>query len=698
MLIRLHPLGDSKRASDAASAATRVWRSRRSLLLGSLLAIAGLARAPLTAQSSSDGQAASKESPEQIEQAAAGYENFLANPAPGTTPSALVEVRIRLGTAYFLLHRYPDSLKTLAPVTGSGPREASPTESSLESAAHPGANVHLMLAQAWLVCGLDHLELNEAPEAIAPLRRAVALDPKNANARLALGDALARNKEMQDAEKQYEDQLRLTPSLPDGWYKLGMVHLQLAADSTHALTVKSTGSVLSEQLVAESMLAGDQNWDAARDLLRLAKAAPRQPGVHADLGRALFALGYAKSAAEEFEKELSLDSEDPSSMLGLAETALLQGKWEDADSELHKLAISQPSQFARLAESAPAGPLLQAWNDGQVRLPESVAGTPEGNLWKTWLTTSSLTPEMTSSIARPTMECASISSASAATPGEWLSEACYRRLLHKLKEKQTLTAAEKAKLVETMFRLGEYQDALQQAQRLVQAHPGDEWGTYWLSKAHAELAGDCFVKLALLNPSSPRVHQMLAERYLGWGQFSQAEAEYQTAIRLAPALPDLYLGLGDTYTRMLDWAHTVPEYKKALELAPGSIAAEAELGHAYFKLGEWKLAVEQLHQIPADAPQAAAARLDLANAEDQLGETRQAIAELQPFLAQDKNGELHYRLGVFYRKIGDQDHAKQAMQEFQTLRAAELAVSHSEIQALEDEKESSSATLPQNSN
>ena len=695
MLIRLHHRRDAGPVGNARSVATRLRRWPCALLPGFLLAVTGLVSisAQSAAQSSSDSQDGGNESPQQIEQAAARYENFLANPAPGTTPSGLAEVRVRLGTAYFLLHRYPDSLKALAPVAASAPREVSP-----EFLSHPDTRNQLMLAQAFLICGLDHLELNEAQNAIVPLRRALALDPKNANARLALGDAFARDHQMDAAEKQYEDQLQITPSLSDGWYKLGIVHLQLASDSTHALTTKSADSVLSRQLLSESMLAGDRNWDAARDLLQLAKAAPTQPGVHADLGRALLALGYAKSAATEFEKELSLDPEDPSAMLGLAETALLHGQWQDANSELDKLAGSQPLQFARLAESAPAGPLLQAWNDGQVRLPESIANTPEGNLWKTWLTTSSLIPAMISSLAHPATECKSVPSISESTLGEWLSEACYRQLLRTLRQRPALTTADNIRLTETLFRLGEYQEALRHAQRLIQSHPGNEWATYWLSKAHAELAGDCFQKLALLDPSSPRVHQMLAERYVGWGQFSQAVAEYQTAIRLAPALPDLYLGLGDAYVHMMDWTHAVPEYQKAIELAPGSLAAEAELGHAYFKLGEWKLALTQLTQIPDNAPQAAAARLDIANAEDQLGETRQAIADLQPFLTQDKDGEMHFRLGVFYRRIGDQDHAKQAMQEFQTLRAAQLSVSHNEIQGLEDEKEGSAATSPQNLN
>lgn len=696
MLIQLRDLGnihiaDATRGRDGHS--VKAWRL---ILVAAVLAGMGLGCGSLVAKaqsSSPDSGITGRESPAQIEQAVAHYEDFLANPAPGTRPSDLLAVRVRLGTAYFLLHEYPESLKALAGVIEAEPHKAT---TASRSASGSDLNGRLMFSQAWLVCGLDHLQLNQVADAIEPLHRALVLDPKNANARLALGDALARDDQMASAEKEYEEQLKITPSLPDCWYKLGMVHLQLAADLKHVLVAKGSGSLLSQQLSAEDMLAGDANWDAARILLRLAKDAPTQPEVHADLGRALLTLGYTTSAANEFRKEVSFDPEDPFAMLGLAETSVLQNQWDDAKTDLDKLARSQPRQFARMVESAPPGPLRQAWNDGVVKMPSSMAQTPEGNFWKNWLTASSLTPDMISSIASDAAECPGVPPATGVIPGLWLSESCYRRLERTLKNRAQLSSAAQAKLVETMFRLGDYQDAIQEARNILQSHP-NEWATYWLSRAHSEQAGDCFVKLGLLDPASPRVHQMLAERYLGWGQFSQAVSEYEAAIKLAPTLPDLYLGLGDTYTRMLDWADAVAEYKKTIDLAPGSLAAQAQLGHAYVKLGEWKPAIEQLRQIPANAPQIAAARLDLANAEDQVGETRQAIADLSPYEAQDKDGEIHFRLGVFYRKIGDADDAKQAMQAFQSLRAAELAVSHTEIQSLEDERGSTASAAP-NSN
>jgi tetratricopeptide (TPR) repeat protein len=663
---------NSERAGSAEQQRHRDRRCPGRFLFAVLVLIAACTALPSAAQQN-DGP--SQQSQEQVVQAAAQYEKLLANPPAGTQPSALTAVRVRLGTADFLLHRYPDSLRALAPILVSDARKSSAA----------GSESALLMAQAWLICGLDHLELNEAQDAIAPLRRALVLDPENANARLALGDAFARTHAMEKAEKQYEEQLHLTPSLPDTWYKLGMVHIELAGDSKKQLATLSDAHILSQQLNAEGMLAGEANWDAARLLLNLAKAAPKQPGVHADLGRALLALGYAKSAEEEFRKELAFDPEDPTAMLGLAETEALNQQWAEADKEVDQLARSQPQQFARLVESAPPGPLRQAWNDGATRIPDSAAGAAEGIFWKTWLTASSLSPDVIASIASPA-SCTTVSGADETATGRWLSESCYRRLIQQLQARQQLSSAASIKLVETMFRLGDFQEALQQATRILQSHPRDPWAMYWLSRAHSELAGDCFVKLALLNPSSSRVHQMLAERYLGWGQFTQAVAEYQTAIRLEPGLPDLYLGLGDTYTHMLDWTDAATQYRKTLELAPGSLAARAQLGHAYVKLGQWKPAIDELNQIPVDAPQADAARLDLAIAEDQAGETRQAIADLLPFLDKDKDGEIHFRLAGFYRKIGDADRARQAMQAFQGLRAAELAVSHGEIEALENEK------------
>src|SRR6266487_1182325 len=98
--------------------------------------------APVLVGQASGGNAALQaasvaESSGRYEEAATLYEQFLASTAASSAdPSPLVHARTRLATAYFLLHRYRESLEAVAPLTSNHSRRAVP-------------------AQAWLVDGLD---------------------------------------------------------------------------------------------------------------------------------------------------------------------------------------------------------------------------------------------------------------------------------------------------------------------------------------------------------------------------------------------------------------------------------------------------------------------------------------------------------------------------------------------------------------
>src|SRR5438105_4190773 len=136
--------------------------------------------ASLAAQSSNDPSDKSQE----YEIAIVRYKEFLSNPPRDTPLSTLAKVRTDLATAYFMLHRYAESLEVLKTVIdkkGNGSNHRS------ESAE----------AQAWLVRGLDYLELDQPREATASLRRAVATNSSSGTARLALGDALARTGQLE---------------------------------------------------------------------------------------------------------------------------------------------------------------------------------------------------------------------------------------------------------------------------------------------------------------------------------------------------------------------------------------------------------------------------------------------------------------------------------------------------------------------
>jgi tetratricopeptide (TPR) repeat protein len=622
----------------------------------------------------------SNRTPEQLEKDAVTYEQFLREPPPGTAPSSVTEARAHLGTVYFLLHRYGDSLVVLEhfPLTDSSASANSAQRSS------PKNNTSTSLrAQVWLVRGLDYLELNQLPKALSALERATQLQPNNATSRLALGDTLARSNRLEDAVHEYELQTRLTPSLPDAWYKLALAHSFIVTTAPAGVQESLKGTVL-RQLEAEQLLNEGRYLDAVHALFRLVHDAPQAPGIHADLGRGLLEIGYPKAAENELRKELAIDPSNPSARLDLAQTAALRGDWKEVGEQLTTVSGQQPRELTRLLERQPAGLVEQAWTQGNMHIPDEFAGTSAGGLWRAWMDQSQLIDVKGGASSAPEA-CRSISPAVLA-PGVWLSETCYRQLEERLKANKSLSSEEKIKLAETEFRLGHYSEALQTAHSIVAAHHESEWGTYWFRNAHRGLAEECFLKVGDLDANSVRAHQMLAQAYSTWMEFAKAKKEYQAAITLAPAQPDLHMGLGNVYWRTNDWPAAEKELKTALELAPESALARYELGDTYVQQGQWQQAYDQLKSIPPDAPVIYSSTLDLAKAEDNLGKTPEAIASLVSVETRDPDGQAHFLLAGLYLKSGEKSKAQEALQTFKRLRASSLEAGKDEAGALEQEQ------------
>jgi tetratricopeptide (TPR) repeat protein len=616
------------------------------------------------------------QSPEQLTRTAETYEKFLREGNAGTSPSRS-DVRERLGAVYFLLHRYRDSLDALAPVLNDRP--------TIRSSQHNPATVSLQ-AQSWLVSGLDYLQLNQLADARRSLRRALSMQPDSPNARMALGDALARSGQMEDAAREYEKQAKLTPSLADSWYKLGLAHSQISAEAPR-LQVRATEQDLMQQLTAEELLAKGDNLNAARTLFRLARRSPNRPDVHAELGAALLMLGYVTAARDHFRRELVENPESPLAELGLAQTAAIEGDWTAVVAKLEHLSVSQPRELVRLLELPPAGLVAQAWTQGQMNPPASFIGSPAGALWKSWLSDSNVLARVSGNEREGSVQACSAGPGEEMRPGIWLTEECYSRLIRRLKGRANLSSGAMVKLAEGEFRLGRYEDALHSAQILRAVEPQSGWAVYWLSKSHDAIAEQCFLKVGALNPDSARVHQMLAEHYAKLSDYPKAKTEFQNAIRRTPDSPDLHLGLGTVLSRAGDWVQAEKELKTTLELAPKSAFAHYQLGHVYVQQSLWPQAIEQLRQVPADSTALLSARLDLAKAESEVGQTDDAVRHLLSVASLDQDGEVYFRLATLYRSLGDQARARDALGTFKQRRAASLETDTEEVGALEKEQE-----------
>jgi tetratricopeptide (TPR) repeat protein len=640
--------------------------------------IAVIVQSPVSAQTTDTNKPFGNQNPEELQKTADAYEKFLHEPPTGRAPSSVHEVEAHLGTVYFLLHRYRDSLDVLAKI----PRDILAPRSSSSASLNTRAEPFPPAAQVWLVTGLDDLELNKPAEAIASLRHALELQPTNATARVALGDAFARSNRMEEAAKEYELQTRQTPSQPEAWYKLGLAHSLLA--SSPVVFTGEKGPVL-RQFDAEQLLDQGRHLDAARELLKLSSIVPQQPGLHADFGRALLEVGYRKAAEEQLRTELTLDPLNPLAHLELAQAAALRGEWQEVSTKMVEASQEEPRELTRLLEKFPAGLVRQAWVQGKMQMPDAFAASSVGGLWRTWMDETQLVRVNPAPEASGMPNCAT-DSAKLLAPGVWLSETCYNQLLEHLSHRKDLSVPQKLKLAEAEYRLGFFSEALQEAKSILDSERVNDWATYWVLRAHRSLANQCFLEVADLDPNSARSHQILAQNYAAWMEFTKAKTEYKMAISIAPQQPDLHLGLGTVYWRTRDWEEAGKELEIAVQLVPQSAVARYELGDTYLQEGKWQQALDQLKAVPRDATVVYKSTIDLAKAETQLGKTNDAIESLLSVASRDEDGQAHFLLASLYRQSGEPDRAKQALETFKQLHDASLqANGEDETGALEEQ-------------
>lgn len=602
------------------------------------------------------------------EAAARRYQGFLDKvDAAKMKPQALAEIRTRLATLYFLLHKYPESLRAVEPIT----------KKAAATSAAP--------AQAWVVAGLDELELNRLPEAIQALRQALKLNPASGTARLALGDAFARGGNLNQAAAEYKEQLRRTPNEAEAWYKLGLAYGVLSKQVAGEFLRLHPQDFVGPQLEAERLIAHGSYPEALRILFPLLQKSPSQAGLYADLGMALLGLGFPQTAETQFRRELLADPQAPDARFGLLVIFSLRGDWTNVLEQLRTLAGSNPRELTRFLESPPPSALREPLQQKLNEMPAEVARTRLGAAWKAWLQNADV--DLSFVEASGGTACSEAPAAAQSVPGVWLSEACYRQLADKLHKQSAASRAERDKLAEAELRGGEAENAQTVAAHALESQPSDGWAMYWLVRSYDALGYEAFRKVSMLNPDSARTHQMMAKYYSDQHETAHAVAEYEAALKLSPELPDLYLGLGTVYWVAGDWDRAEPPLRKALELAPSLLAASYELGDVYVQKRQWEAAVRNLRPALEDQTLNYQVCLDLAKAEAALGHNQDAVAYLLRVAKQDQDGELHYRLALLYRKIGDSAKAEAALAASNRLRQASTQFGQEVLQTMEKERQ-----------
>jgi tetratricopeptide (TPR) repeat protein len=178
-------------------------------------------------------------------------------------------------------------------------------------------------------------------------------------------------------------------------------------------------------------------------------------------------------------------------------------------------------------------------------------------------------------------------------------------------------------------------------------------------------------------PDSARAHQAMAENYFVLRRMSDAEKEYQEALRLRPALPEAHLALGLVYAGAFQWPKAEEQFRIQVKLQPGNAEAAYRLGDALLEQGKAHEARAELVRADRLMPGMPETLYSLGKAASLEGDTAAAEKEWTKLLSIEKQSSLaaqaHFGLAAIYRKQGKTTEARHEMQEFESLQSATKA-------------------------
>ena len=229
-------------------------------------------------------------------------------------------------------------------------------------------------------------------------------------------------------------------------------------------------------------------------------------------------------------------------------------------------------------------------------------------------------------------------------------------------------------LVEIYYQKDEMNRAARVLAELQRAHPTDVDVLFMAYRVHTELAERARDALALVAPTSARMHQLMAEQFVNRGNATDAIAQYQKALAKDPTLPGVHYELGEAIMQHSTSADSLEraehEFKAALAQNPRNAAALAKLGHIAFSRGNIAQAEQEYRRALAIQPDETDALKGMAAICSRRGQTERAVEYLlrasqsAPF-----DESICYRLAAFYSKLGRAQEASQEMAKFQKLRA-----------------------------
>jgi tetratricopeptide (TPR) repeat protein len=220
---------------------------------------------------------------------------------------------------------------------------------------------------------------------------------------------------------------------------------------------------------------------------------------------------------------------------------------------------------------------------------------------------------------------------------------------------------------------GKFQRAFEGLQKVLASDPKNIDALYYLSILARELSHREYERLFSLAPDSDRVHQLLGEAALAAENKSEAEGEFQKALKANPRSIEVSTELAELKRSQSKFDEAIVYYTQAERIGTLNYEIAYGLGACYTYKQEYSRAIEWLRKAAALAPDSAAGRFALGNALFQDGQSEAAIPELNVSLQlEPRMKQAYFLLGRAYSKLGRLDEAKAALKKLDELNRAEI--------------------------
>jgi tetratricopeptide (TPR) repeat protein len=240
--------------------------------------------------------------------------------------------------------------------------------------------------------------------------------------------------------------------------------------------------------------------------------------------------------------------------------------------------------------------------------------------------------------------------------------------------------------------MGNGDNAVEALDKAVKLAPTDVDILYRRGQAHLFVSKDSYARMFKADPKSWRVRQILAEANADAERHTDAIAEYEAAIQLAPREPRLHEELG-TECRIIGKMQEAEEaFRKELEIDPDNVVAQYKLGVLLTEKGNAAQGKQMIVAALKVRPGLRHADYNLGRAEMLLGNDQAALEDFQRATKADSDQDVleqtWYQLGTVLRRMHRTQEAQQAFAMFQKFKDAELEGSQKKMKQFQQKKDS----------